>query len=155
MKKRKILFLGLIILFSIIFLIKNQYFDTFNNGGCGMDAGPVFGYKINTKLNKIKIDELIPFPNGQFGISNTIIRKTLIDTIPPILLKLDKKSNLIWAIKLDTEECGIPLYEMSNIKLVDDKYGKSITFFNLSYSEPGIIYLTDEFEFDYLCLKPF
>jgi hypothetical protein len=155
MKKSKILIVGLVFLFSIILLIKNQYFDALNNGGCGMDVGPVYGQKINTKLNKIKIDEFITFSNGQFGISNTIVEKTLIDTIPPILVKLNKKGDLIWAIKLNSEECGIPLYKMGNIKLVEDKHGKSISFFNLSYSEPGTIYLTDEFEFNYLCLKAF
>jgi len=118
--------------------------------GCGMDVGPIYGQKINLDVNKIKIDTLLKIPDGQFGLVNG---KFGIDTIPPILIKFDKNKKISWAVKLDSEESGIPYYEMLNVKLVDDKNGKKITFFNLSFGEPGVIYLTERFEFDYLCLK--
>ena len=120
-----------------------------------MDTGPVYGQKINVEISKLKIDKYLTIPNGEFGISNTNNPKITTDTVPPILVKLDNKQNLIWAIKLDSKRCGIPLYEMENIELLEDKNGKRITFFNSSYSEPGTIYLTDEFELNYLCLKAF
>lgn len=124
-------------------------------GDCGMDTGPVYGQKINIEISKINIDKYLKIPNGQLGISNTNNLKITTDTIPPILVKLDNKQNLIWAVNLDSKRYGIPLYEMENIELLEDKNGKRITFFNSSYSEPGTIYLSDEFEFNYLCLKAF
>ncbi|MBK7339684.1 MAG: hypothetical protein IPQ10_08720 [Saprospiraceae bacterium] len=153
--QKKILTGGLIILMTIFLYFWYAIYTWDSMGECGMDTGPVYGQKINIEINKIIIDEYLTIPGGQFGISNTNNRKLSTDTIPPILVKLDNKRNLIWAVKLDSESSGIPLYEMDNIKLLDDKYGKRITFFNSSYSEPGTIYLTDEFEFDYLCLKAF
>jgi hypothetical protein len=155
MTKKKMLIIGLTIFGTIILFFAYLTFNSDNKVGCGNDVGPVFGQKINIQLNKIKIVKYLTIPNGHFGISNTKNNKISTDTIPPILIKLDNKRNLIWAIKLDSKNSGIPLYEMENINLVDDKNGKRITFFNSSYSEPGTIYLTDKFEFDYLCLKAF
>lgn len=155
MTNRKIWMIGLIFLsFTLIFLafsLINSKAET----SCGMDTGPIYGKKINIQLNNLKIDKYLTIPDGQLAISNTNNYKISTDTIPPILLKFDKKNNLVWAIKLDSKQSGIPLYEMENIILKDDKNGKRITFFNLSYSEPGTIYLTDKFEFDHLCLKAF
>jgi hypothetical protein len=146
---------GLTILGIIILYFGYMIYTWDSMGDCGMDVGPVYGQKINIEINKINIDKYLTIPSGQFGISNTNNRKLSTDTVPPILVKLDNKRNLIWALKLDSKNSGILLYKMDNIELLDDKYGKRITFFNSSYSEPGTIYLTDKFEFDYLCLKAF
>lgn len=152
---RKIWMIGLIFLsFTLIFLAFSLINST-DETSCGMDTGPIYGKRINIQLNSLKIDKYLTIPDGQLAISNTNNYKISKDTIPPILVKLDKKKNFIWAIKLDSKDSGIPLYEMENIILIDDKSGKRITFFNLSYSEPGTIYLTEKFEFDYLCLKAF
>ena len=155
MAKRKVFLAGLTIVSAIILFFAYQLYTFDKLRDCGMNVGPVYGQKVKIEINKIKIDKYLTVPDGQFGISNTNNRKISADTIPPVLIKLDNKRNLVWALKLDSKSCGIPLYEMNNIKLVDDEHGKRITFFNSSYSEPGTIYLTDKFEFDYLCLKAF
>ena len=159
MPKRKIWKIGLIVL-SIILIsfafITFSVFMTFNDGvNCGNDVGPVYVKKVSVKLNSLKVDKYLTIPDGQLGISNTNDGKSSRDTIPPILIRFDKKKKLVWAIKLDSKNSGIPLYKMENIQLVNDENGRRITFFNLSHSEPGVIYLTDKFEFDYLCLKAF
>jgi hypothetical protein len=160
MIKRKTWKIGLIILSIILIFFAFKILSVFitlpnDRVGCGNDVGPVYGEKVIVQLDSLKIDNYLIIPDGELGISNTTNFISSIDTIPPILVKFDKKHNLVWAVKLNSKKSGIPLYDVDNIKLVADENGKRITFFNLSHSEPGTIYLTDKFEFDYLCLKAF
>jgi hypothetical protein len=40
------------------------------------------------------------------------------------------------------------------MELINDKYGIRLEFFNKSYGEPGRIYLTEDYEVEYMCLSP-
>ena len=149
--KKTLTTISLFIICTILYFAYVIYtYKDDSNKGCGMDVGPIYGQKINLDANKIKIDTLLKFRDGQFGLVNG---KFGIDTVPPILIKFDKNRKLVWALKLDSKQSGIPYYEMLDIELIEDKDGKRIKFFNLSFGEPGLIYLTEKFEFDYLCLK--
>ncbi|WP_210462941.1 hypothetical protein [Rufibacter roseolus] len=159
---RKTMIVGLLGLAIIIALIGYPFYKLFNTpvkskGGCGISAILIQGQKVKIKLSTIKINTYLEIPDGQLAISNTNASSKVKDTSPPILIKLDKNQKVVWAIKLDSEEAksGIPLYSMTDIKLLDDKEGKRISFFNLSYMEPGKIYLKDNYDFDYMCLSPF
>ncbi len=149
----------LIIIFSAIFIVLLSiaifYFYNFcrfmdSLGECGFDAGPYYGKKINIDFKTFKYDEFIEVPNGKIFVSNEH------DAMPLILLKTDKANNVIWAYEfvMEKEEL-IPFSSISNLQLVEGKKYKSINFFNNSYSEPGSIYLTDDYDFKYICLSPF
>ena len=114
---------------TILYFAYSIYTFEGDDKGCGMNVGPIYGQKMNLDVNTIQIDTLLKIPDGQFGLVNG---KVGIDTISPILIKFDKNKNLSWAVKLDSEESGIPYYEMLDVKLIDDKDEKKITFFNLS-----------------------
>lgn len=136
-----------IFIFAVIFTYEST-------GKCGMSSGPCYGRKINVDLSKTIIDTFLIIPDGQLAISNTNVDEDLKDTIPPIIIKLDKRKNIIWAVKLYSDECGIAFYEMSSIFLHDNKSKKEISFFNVSYEEHGTIFLTENFDFEYMCLDP-
>ena len=40
------------------------------------------------------------------------------------------------------------------MELLVEKNNIRLTFFNNSYSEPGRIYLTDDYEVEFMCLSP-
>lgn len=123
-------------------------------GECGMSYGPLYGHRINVKLDEITVDTYLPYPGGEFAISNTPVGNNGRDTIPPLLLKLDRHRNVLWAISLDSEDDIISLYSIGASRLEIDENRISIWFFNESYMEPGRIFLTDNFDFDYMCLSP-
>lgn len=155
--KKKLLITGSIIITIFIGYKLYQFISLINSfDECGMSAGPIYGLKITAKLDSLNIKTYISIPDGQLAISNTTVDSNSVDTFPPILLKLDKKKNVIWAVSLNSkaDNYDIPLYSMENIQLVNDKNGKRIEFFNESYMEPGIIYLKENYDFDYLCLSP-
>jgi hypothetical protein len=120
-------------------------------GECGFANGPCFGVKINLDLNNQIIDEYIDVPNGKIGFISV---KESADTLAPIMFKLDRASRLQCAFRLESEFCsGIPLKEMSGMRLFHNRE-ISIEFFNDTYSEPGSIYLTADYDFEYMCLSP-
>jgi hypothetical protein len=107
------------------------------------------GIKISLNLNKIKADKYLKCPNGEIGFINTANSKT------PIIFKKDTNSNLLWAYKLESDSCsGIPFKKMKSMKLVENDGDLRITFFNYSYSEPGTIYLDDQYNFKSFYLSP-
>lgn len=118
-------------------------------GKCGMSAGPCYGRKIELKLNKREVAEIINCPNGKIGFIPAE-GKSL-----PILFKTDLHSNIAWAYLFDTDSCcGIPMLKISGMALQNQGGENSIRFFNNSYSEPGVFILTKDFDFDFLCLSP-
>ena len=125
-------------------------------GECGGSTGPIYEQKSTILLDSTNIDLYLTIPNGRLAISNTLVDSNSIDTIPPILIRVDNSQNIIWAIKLNSnlDSSKVPLFKMDNIKLVEDKAGKRISFFNSSYGEPGTIYLTENYDFDFLYLSP-
>lgn len=120
---------------------------------CGMSAGPIYGQSIQISLDTMHFDEYLDIPGGQFALSNTIPAAGGIDTIPPILVKFDKQHRVVWALRLDAKESGIPLYEMGGMSFYEDD-DKRIYFFNKSYSEPGSLFLDNEYNLRYVCLSP-
>jgi hypothetical protein len=152
MKRKLLIGLGVIILAAVGFYGYNAYqFVSFVNdlGECGMSGGPCFGQNINLKLNNAKVDQYLDCPNGQIGFIS------IQDTLTPIVFKIDSNSKLLWALKLESDSCsGIPLRQMSGMEILEDDGMKRIYFFNQTYSEPGTIYLTDDYNFKYLCLSP-
>jgi len=120
-------------------------------GKCGIANGPCYGIKVDLNLKTQKVDEYIAIPNGKIGFIN--IRDNA-DTLAPIIFKVDQTSKLKWAWRLVPDSCGIPLNEVSGMRLSTENGKNVIGFFNNTYSEPGRIYLTDDFDFDYVCLSP-
>lgn len=134
-----------LILFVLWALLRNSPFM----GDCGMSAGPCYGEKISWDPKKEKVDTWLDCPNGKIGFSHTLDKEL------PVVFKLDKNGVVKWAYRLDAEACcGIPMLRISGLTLETGKGDPRIVFFNDSYSEPGDITLTDDFDFAFLCLSP-
>ena len=116
-------------------------------GECGMLTGPVYGQMITVDEKQLDLEQKIALPNGSFGLLN------LSDTLSPKLIKMDHNNQIVWAVEFK-DEVGIPYEKLSNMSLDDDEYGIRLSFFNHSYGEPGAIYLTDDYELEYMCLNP-
>jgi hypothetical protein len=118
-------------------------------GECGMSAGPIYGDSINVNLDRTGFEQQLDIPNGKFGLLN------LSDSLPPKLIKLDKENNLIWAVEFREDSLvGLPHQRLSEMQLIKDEHGIRLSFFNNSYGEPGRIYLTEDYELEYMCLSP-
>jgi len=142
-----IILLGVVGFFGYTIYQFGQFVDDL--GECGMSAGPCFGQPVEIKLETAKVDQYLTCPNGRIGFISTQ------DTLSPIVFKMDTSSKLVWALKLESDSCsGIPLKRMTGMEILEDKGLKRIHFFNQTYSEPGTIYLTDDYNFEYLCLSP-
>ena len=116
---------------------------------CGLSAGPCTGEKVDFSPPKKGEYEYLNCPNGKIGFKqgqkNTF----------PVLFKIGTDAQIQWAYKFDTEECcGIPMMKISGLELRYEYGVNAIHFFNDSYSEPGVFYLTKDFDFDFLCLSP-
>ena len=152
MKKKILIALGVIFLAGVGYYGYSVYqfvrwIDDL--GDCGFSSGPCLGEKIDFNLRAAKVDQYLDCPNGRIGFVHTQ------DTLTPIVFKIDKHSKLLWALRLESDSCsGIPLKQMSGMEILEDKGLKRIHFFNETYSEPGTIYLNDNYDFDYLCLSP-
>jgi len=120
------------------------------------NSNEIYCKEIKTSLDSVKIDTYLTIPNGKLAICYTTTDSITIDSFPPILIKLNKDNSIVWAVSLDTKStnCEIPLFKMDNIRLVKEDRYWMITFFNVTYQEPGIIYLTENFDFDYMYLSP-
>ena len=151
MKKKKVLLLAVLI--SVIAFIGYQlhsWNDSFNDlGVCGMSVGPCYGATIEIDMDTVSIEQYIDIPTGTFAFAN------LGDTLTPKLIKLDASKEVVWAVEFkEDQDCSIPHRKLSEMKLVEDEYGRRLSFFNLSYGEPGTIHLDKDDEFKYMCLSP-
>ena len=139
------------ILIVVIGLFIGLFAISWNNsfGDCGMSAGPIYGDSVTVQSENLEIDQLIEIPSGKFGLMN------LSDSLSPKLIKFDKRDNIIWAVEFGEDSLvGLPHQRLSEMKLVNDEYGIRLSFFNYSYGEPGRIYLTDDYELEFMCLSP-
>lgn len=150
-KTLKILLIIIILIGGLIGFLGYLGNQTFSDmGECGMSAGPIYGDTIDVDTKLIDIEQFIDIPNGKFGLMN------LMDSLTPKLIKFDSKGNILWAVEFGKDTLiGIPHQNLSEMELIKDKYGLRLTFFNHSYSEPGRIYLTEDYEIEFMCLNPF
>lgn len=147
---KKAILLGILSLIVVIVVIfACLVFQVKSWGECGMSAGPIYGEPITIKGKDLKLEQQIEIPNGMLGLMN------LSDSLPPKLIKFDANGKLIWAVEFREDlNVDIPYNSLSEMQLVKDKYGIRLEFFNYSYSEPGRIYLTEDYEVEYMCLSP-
>lgn len=137
-----------LVLFGAFILLNGVSLAT-SMGECGMSAGPCYGEKIDLNLSKQRVDEYLECPNGKIGFIHTK------DAALPIMFKIGPDSKVKWAYRFDGDACcGIPMLKIGGMELETRKGEHSIRFFNESYSEPGVFYLTKDFDFDFLCLSP-
>jgi hypothetical protein len=149
MIKKILIGLGIVVLIVVGSYGYIMYQFTDGLGKCGMSAGPCFGQQVDFNLETEIVDLYLDCPNGRIGFISTQ------DTLSPKVFKVDKSSRLLWALRLDSDSCsGIPMKKISGMEILEDNGIKRIHFFNQTYSEPGTIYLTDDYNFEYLCLSP-
>lgn len=144
----KALLLGLFAYIGYLFfqfmLIGNE------KGECGMAVGPIYGTPINIVGTKLKVEQYFKIPEGRIGFMN------LDDSLPPKMIKFGPNNEVIWAIEFtDPDSHGIPFNKVSKMKLEKGNSGFVFKFFNYSYSEPGAIYVDENYNFPYMCLSPF
>lgn len=117
-------------------------------GECAMMAGPIYGDPIIVNVDSLSLEQEINIPNGKFGLIS------LSDSLPPKLIKYDLEDSLIWAVEFREDTLiGIPHQRLSEMTLRETEQGYILSFFNVSNSEPGNIYLTENFELEYMCLS--
>lgn len=143
-----ILVFGVIGYFGYQFYQFAEFLDEL--GDCGFSVGPYEGQELKIDLDTVTVDEFLEYPNGRFAFLSTQ------DSLTPIMIKLNKHDSIIWAIKLNSSDSAnwIPMNGMTDIRLNKESEVKSIFFFNSSFSEPGTIYLTENYDFKYMCLSP-
>lgn len=119
-------------------------------GPCGFSVGPYEGKPMDGQVDTTLIDIFLGYPNGLYGFMHAF------DSLPPIMVKMDDTEQVIWAIELSSSDSSnwIPFEGLNNPVLYEDEHGKRIFFSNNSFPEPGTIYLTDDYNFDYVCLNP-
>ena len=118
-------------------------------GECGMSAGPIYSDPITIDKDNLELEQQIEIPEGKFGLLN------LSDSLSPKLIKFDRSNNVVWAVEFREDSLvGLPYQRLSEMELINDEYGIRLSFFNNSYGEPGKIYLTDDYEVEYMCLGP-
>lgn len=147
--KRAILVGVLTLIAGIVICFALLVFQVESWGECGMSAGPIYGEPITINTKDLKLDQQIVIPNGSLGLMN------LSDSLPPKVIRFDANGKLVWAVEFKEDlNVDIPYDSLSKMQLVKDQYGIRLEFFNYSYSEPGRIYLTDDYEVKYMCLSP-
>lgn len=147
--KKEILFMVMVLMVGIVICFACLIFQVKSWGACGMSAGPIYGEPITINVKDLKLEQQIKIPNGMLGLMN------LSDSLPPKLIRFDAHGKLIWAVEFREDlNVDIPYNSLSEMQLVKDKYGMRLEFFNYSYSEPGRIYLTDDYEVECMCLSP-
>lgn len=146
---KKIIIFGAITIVGIIGCFALLVLQLPSFGKCGMSAGPIYGTPITISRADLKLEQRIKTPNGVLGLMN------LSDSLPPKLIKFDAHGKVIWAVEFRKDSTiDIPHQSLSEMKLVKDKYGIKLEFFNYSYSEPGRIYLSKNYDLQYMCLSP-
>ena len=63
--------------------------------------------------------------------------------------------NIIWAIAFPEDSIDFPHKKLSEMELDTCFSGYCLSFFNNSFGEPGTIHLDSNYNFLYMCLKPF
>lgn len=142
--------------FAATFLIRKMIKSVSDNLKC--DFGPIYGKSIQVDIKSIKIDTFLKIPQGQLAFANTRLFNDSTNFQPPILIKLDNKKKVLWAIKFEMEKEEGEENEtigINSIKLIDDNEEKKIHFFNTTFREPGTIYLTEDYDFECMCLSIF
>ena len=62
---------------------------------------------------------------------------------------------MVWAVEFKEDSLiGLPYQQLSEMQLINDEHGIRLSFFNNSYGEPGRIYLSEDYELEYMCLSP-
>jgi hypothetical protein len=118
-------------------------------GECEMSVGPIYGDSINLDITNLVLEQEIEISEGKFGLMN------LSDSLAPKLIKFDKSDNVIWMIEFPEDSLiGVPHQRLSEMELIEEEHEIRLSFFNESYSEPGNIYLTKNYELKYMCLSP-
>lgn len=114
------------------------------------DETDCVGVKTTLNLKNVKVDQYFKCPNGEIGFTNTTNSKT------PIIFKNDLNGQLLWAYIMESDSCtGIPFKKIGNMRIEENDGNITIEFFNHSYSEPGRIYLDDQYNFKSFYLSPF
>ncbi|HLP95466.1 MAG TPA: hypothetical protein VK168_15590 [Saprospiraceae bacterium] len=141
-----LLFVATLVAFTFLFIPTTE--GVFGSV-CGMAVGPCEGKKVALPKIKDRKAHFADCPNGRIGFIEGRGEHL------PVLFKKDANGNLFWAYQFDTESsCGIPLMAISGLELQQLNGAPVLRFFNKTYSEPGIIYLTSDYNFDCLCLSP-
>lgn len=147
--KKKIILGVIVLIVGIVGYFACLVFQVKSWGECGMSAGPIYGESIRINAKDLKLEQQIKIPNGKFGLMN------LSDSLPPKLIRFDANGKIMWAVEFKEDlNVDIPYRSLSEMQLVKDQYGIRLEFFNYSYSEPGRIYLTEDYEVEYMCLSP-
>ncbi len=153
--KRKVIFIVVFVLVGSCSFVGYHFYHWVkfvdDLGECGFANGPCYGVNVDLNLKTQKVDSYLDIPNGKIGFISV---EDNADTLAPIIFKVDKNFKLKWALRLVPDSCGIPLNEMSGMRLSSENGRHTIHFFNQTYSEPGTIYLTEDFDFEYVCLSP-
>lgn len=136
--------ISITILFTLFNTVKAVSEISTSIGECGSSMGPFYGDTVILKPDSFDI--LMAIPKGSLGIVNSSNDKT------PVLFRLDETSTISWAIQLHTGDKEYRVRKMSSIQL--DTTEKSVTFFNVTLSEPGRISLSKTYDFEYFCLSP-
>ncbi|MBL7806358.1 MAG: hypothetical protein JNN28_00990 [Saprospiraceae bacterium] len=144
------LIITLLVLAALVVVIIHFSSDNSVFGSeCGMAAGPCEGKKVALPEIKGRKAHFADCPNGRIGFIEGKGKGL------PVLFKKDLKGTVLWAYQFDTESsCGIPLMTIDTLALQRINGEPVLRFFNRTYSEPGIIYLTSDYNFDCLCLSP-
>lgn len=153
MKKKVITGIAvLIIIIAIVFFTYQAYqFTEFMSelGECGMSVGPIYGNPLNFDSANLVLEQELKIPDGKLGLMN------LSDSLSPKFIKLDKNDSLIWIVEFPEDSLiGLPHQMLSEMDLIEEEHEIRLSFFNESYSEPGNIHLTKDYELKYMCLSP-
>jgi hypothetical protein len=119
---------------------------------CGLDGPNCAVNEISIDLDTIEFDSKLEFENGNFGFINSQ------NSSIPIIVNINEQGELKWAYQLGNERdscSGIAFYKLSGISLRFINKKPQIFFFNQSHSEPGTIYLDENYNFKSLCLSMF
>ncbi len=143
-----VLITSLITAVAIYFYHDNKKFSM--EADCGMENGPLLGRKTFVDIGTVIVDESFKIPGGKLFICNTPAEDLELDSLAPILFKLDSNDHVVWAVELKSDN-EINLFAMEDCRL----NGHELHFFNSTHFEPGVIYLDENFDFKYMCLSMF
>ena len=138
----------LIVWAAIYFNNDNKKFKIYAD--CGIEDGPLYGRKTFVDIETVIVDESFKIPGGKLFICNTPTVDLELDSLAPILFKLDSNDHVVWAVELKSNN-EIDLFAMEDCRL----NGHELHFFNSTHFEPGVIYLDENFDFKYMCLSMF
>jgi hypothetical protein len=138
----------LIVSIAIYFNEDNKNFKI--EADCGMEDGPIYGRKIKSNVLSMVVNINIPVKGGELFICNTPADDLELDSLAPVLYKVDSNYHVLWAVEL-VSHYDVKLYSIEDCRL----FGHELHFFNSTHLEPGVIYLDENFDFKYMCLSMF